>query len=98
MFSCTGTMKAFGFLSFDHTDSTDPRGADIAREHFLRHLAAIRGVGMATAPSAKKQYPHIYQPGASIPVLPHFPNLDRRAGGAGGRQPHELHPPHREQR
>lgn len=60
MFSCTGTMKAFGFLSFDHTGSTDPRGADIAREHFLRYLAAIRG--------------------------------------AGGRQPHELHPPHREQR
>lgn len=53
-------MKAFGFLSFDHTGSTDPRGADIAREHFLRHLAAIRGTG--------------------------------------GRQPHELHPPHREQR
>lgn len=76
-----------GWEAFGHTGSTDPRGADIAREHFLRYLAAIRGVGMATAPSAEKQYPHMYKPGASIPVLPHSPNLDRRVWwGAGTRE------------
>lgn len=76
-----------GWEAFGHTGSTDPRGADIAREHFLRYLAAIREVGMATAHSAEKQYPHMYTPSASIPVLPHSPNLDRRVWwGAGTRE------------
>lgn len=46
-----------GWEAFGHTGSTDPRGADIAREHFLRYLAAIRGVGMATAPLGGEAVP-----------------------------------------
>ena len=76
-----------GWESFGYTGSTDPRGADIARAHFGEFMEAIRGVGKATAASAEEQYPRMYTPGASIPVLPHSPGLDRRIWwGAGTRE------------
>lgn len=36
-----------GYEAFGYTGSTDPRGADIAREHFARFLQAIEGEGLA---------------------------------------------------
>ncbi|KAA9107626.1 LLM class flavin-dependent oxidoreductase [Microbacterium rhizomatis] len=36
-----------GFEAFGYTGSQDPRGADIAREHFSTFLRAIEGEGMA---------------------------------------------------
>lgn len=36
-----------GYEAFGYTGSQDPRGADIAREHFARFLQAIEGEGLA---------------------------------------------------
>ncbi|MFF2372245.1 LLM class flavin-dependent oxidoreductase [Agromyces sp. NPDC058110] len=36
-----------GYEAFGYTGSTDPRGADIAREHFARFLEAVEGAGLA---------------------------------------------------
>ncbi len=67
-----------GWEAFGYTGSTDPRGADIAREHYEKFLKAVRGQAMAKAAGAGAQYPQLYRPGAELPVLPHSPGLDRR--------------------
>ncbi|GAA1509940.1 alkanesulfonate monooxygenase SsuD/methylene tetrahydromethanopterin reductase-like flavin-dependent oxidoreductase (luciferase family) [Agromyces terreus] len=36
-----------GYEAFGYTGSTDPRGADVAREHFARFLRAVEGEGLA---------------------------------------------------
>jgi alkanesulfonate monooxygenase SsuD/methylene tetrahydromethanopterin reductase-like flavin-dependent oxidoreductase (luciferase family) len=36
-----------GYEAFGYTGSTDPRGADIARDHFATFLRAVEGEGMA---------------------------------------------------
>lgn len=36
-----------GYEAFGYTGSEDPRGADIAREHFARFLRAVEGEGLA---------------------------------------------------
>lgn len=38
-----------GYEAFGYTGSEDPRGADIAREHFDRFLEAVEGTGIAEA-------------------------------------------------
>lgn len=75
-----------GYEAFGYTGSTDPRGADIAREHFDKFLKAVKGYGMARSASAAEQYPRMYHENVELPVLPHSPGLDRRIWwGAGSR-------------
>ena len=73
-----------GRESFGYTGSTDPRGADIAHQHFDTFLRAVRGEPMATA--AEDQYPAMYRPGAGLPVMPQSPGLDRRIWWGAGRR------------
>ena len=73
-----------GWESFGYTGSTDPRGADIAHQHFDTFLRAVRGEPMATA--AEDQYPAMYRPGAGLPVMPQSPGLDRRIWWGAGRR------------
>lgn len=69
-----------GWEAFGYTGSTDPRGADIARDKFDRFLEAVEGKGMAPAA------PH-YGAGVKLPVLPHSPGLrDRIWWGAATRE------------
>src|SRR5699024_2920577 len=69
---------------FGYTGSTDPRGADIAREKFEVFLRAIRGEGMARA--AQQPYMSGAAPGADLRIEPHPPALIRRIWwGAGSR-------------
>lgn len=75
-----------GYEAFGYTGSTDPRGADIARDHFDQFFRAIKGEGMARAASAAEQYPRMYRDNAELPVLPHSPGLNSRIWwGAGSR-------------
>ncbi|MDJ1114842.1 LLM class flavin-dependent oxidoreductase [Microbacterium dauci] len=71
-----------GYEAFGYTGSQDPRGADIARDHFSTFLRAIDGEGMAEGdPSSPFG-------GASGPqrVEPHSPGLRSRVWwGAGNR-------------
>ncbi|KQM81909.1 LLM class flavin-dependent oxidoreductase [Agromyces sp. Leaf222] len=41
-----------GYEAFGYTGSEDPRGADLAREHFARFLRAIEGEGLAERDAA----------------------------------------------
>ena len=69
-----------GWEAFGYTGSTDPRGADIAREKFPLFMAAIRGEKVADADP--KQFPV----GSRLGIQPHSPGLDRRIWwGAGSR-------------
>ena len=73
-----------GWESFGYTGSTDPRGADIAREKFDVFLRAIQGEGMARA--AERPYMSPAAPGSDLRIEPHSPELIRRIWwGAGSR-------------
>ena len=69
-----------GWEAFGYTGSTDPRGADIAREKFPIFMDAIKGKPMVDADP--KQYPG----GAKLGIHPHSPGLHKRIWwGAGSR-------------
>src|SRR5699024_1194652 len=74
-----------GWEAFGYTGSTDPRGADIAREKFEVVLRAIRGEGMARA--AERPFMSDAAPGSDLPIEPPSPELIRRIWwGAGSRE------------
>ncbi|EYT49019.1 alkane 1-monooxygenase [Brachybacterium muris UCD-AY4] len=69
-----------GWETFGYTGSTDPRGADIARDKFELFLRAVRGERLA--PADPKQY----GPGTRLRVEPHSEGLIERIWwGAGSR-------------
>lgn len=69
-----------GWETFGYTGSTDPRGADIARDKFDLFLRAVRGERLA--PADPKQY----GPGTRLRVEPHSEGLIERIWwGAGSR-------------
>jgi alkanesulfonate monooxygenase SsuD/methylene tetrahydromethanopterin reductase-like flavin-dependent oxidoreductase (luciferase family) len=71
-----------GYETFGYTGSADPRGADLAREHFDLFLRAIDGEGLA------ERDPDSPFGGASgrQPIEPHSPGLRSRVWwGAGNR-------------
>ena len=70
-----------GWEAFGYTGSSDPRGADIARDKFDTFLRAVRGETMASAD------PKQFGPGVRLRVEPHSPGLDERIWwGAGTRE------------
>src|SRR6185312_4205981 len=71
-----------GYEAFGYTGSEDPRGADIAREHFSLFLRAIEGEGLAERDA---QSP--FGGGAGMQrIEPHSPGLRSRVWwGAGNR-------------
>lgn len=71
-----------GYESFGYTGSQDPRGADIAREHFDTFLRAIEGEGLAERDSASP-----FGGGTGLQrIEPHSPGLRSRIWwGAGNR-------------
>ena len=74
-----------GWEAFGYTGSTDPRGADIAREKFELFLQAIQGEPMARA--AEKPYMSHAAPGSDLRIEPHSAELIRRIWwGAGSRE------------
>ncbi len=74
-----------GWEAFGYTGSTDPRGADLAREKFDLFLQAVRGEGMARA--AERPYGAPVRPGQDLRIEPHSPDLVRRLWwGAGSRE------------
>jgi alkanesulfonate monooxygenase SsuD/methylene tetrahydromethanopterin reductase-like flavin-dependent oxidoreductase (luciferase family) len=71
-----------GYETFGYTGSTDPRGADIAREHFDLFLRAVEGEGLA------ERDPHSpFGGGTGLQrIEPHSPGLRSRVWwGAGNR-------------
>lgn len=58
-----------GYESFGHTGSTDPRGADIARETFTLFLRAIGGEPIAEGD------PQMVGPGVRLPIEPRSATL-----------------------
>ncbi|WP_152353894.1 LLM class flavin-dependent oxidoreductase [Brachybacterium subflavum] len=73
-----------GWESFGYHGSTDPRGADVAREKFDLFLRAVRGEPMARA--AENGYMSSSAPGAGLRIEPHSPDLiDHVWWGAGSR-------------
>jgi len=69
-----------GWEAFGYTGSTDPRGADIARDKFDLFLRAIRGETVVDAD------PSQFGRGTRLRVEPHSPGLDERIWwGAGTR-------------
>ncbi|MCO5315125.1 MAG: LLM class flavin-dependent oxidoreductase [Solirubrobacterales bacterium] len=69
-----------GWEAFGYTGSTDPRGADVAREKFDLFLKAIRGEPLAPADPAQ------FGPGVKLAVEPHSAELiDHIWWGAGSR-------------
>lgn len=74
-----------GWESFGYTGSTDPRGADLARDKFDRFLEAVRGRPMAIA--AENGYMSASPAGVGLRIEPHSPGLiDRIWWGAGSRE------------
>ncbi|GAA1391863.1 LLM class flavin-dependent oxidoreductase [Luteococcus peritonei] len=70
-----------GWEAFGYTGSTDPRGADLARDKFDTFLRAVRGETMVEAD------PKQFGPGVRLRVEPHSPGLDSRIWwGAGTRE------------
>lgn len=70
-----------GWEAFGYEGSTDPRGADIGRDHFARFLSAIRGEKVADADPAQ------FGPGQRLAIEPRVADLDRRVWwGAGSRE------------
>lgn len=70
-----------GWETFGYTESSDPRGADIARDKFELFLRAVRGEALAKAD------PTQFGLGTALRVEPHSPTLaDRIWWGAGSRQ------------
>lgn len=69
-----------GWEAFGYTGSTDPRGGDVAREHFERFMGAVRGDMVVDADPRQG-------PAGRLRVEPHSPGLDRRIWwGAGSRE------------
>lgn len=69
-----------GWEAFGYDGSTDPRGADIARDKFARFMSAIRGEKLADADPAQ------FGPGQRLRVEPHAPSLAEHIWwGAGSR-------------
>ena len=69
-----------GWEAFGYTGSTDPRGADLAREKFDLFMRAVRGEKIAEADPAQ------FGAGARLRVEPHSPGLAGRIWwGAGSR-------------
>ena len=69
-----------GWETFGYHGSTDPRGADLAREKFDLFLRAVRGDRLATAD------PGQFGPNRHLRVEPHSPGLASRIWwGAGSR-------------
>lgn len=70
-----------GWEAFGYLGSTDPRGADIAREHFDTFLRAIKGEPMTYADPAQ------YGAGARLAIEPQSPGLAERVwwGAGSGR-------------
>lgn len=68
------SYETFGYIP----QPGDEQGASMAREKFLQLISAIRGEGLGTAAPLEEQYPQIYQPGSTLPIMPHSPGLDRR--------------------
>ncbi|MFJ6132634.1 LLM class flavin-dependent oxidoreductase [Janibacter terrae] len=69
-----------GWEAFGHTGSTDPRGSDIAHEHFATFMSAIRGDQLVDADPSMG-------PAGRLRLEPHSPGLDRRIWwGAGSRE------------
>lgn len=64
--------EAFGY------SAEESRGADLAREHTDRFLAAVRGEPMSEAAPFDVQYPTLYQPGTPLPIFPHSEDLTKR--------------------
>lgn len=72
-----------GWEAFGYKAQAD-NGADLARAHFERFMAALRGEGMATAAPLHQQYPQMYQPGIPLPVFPHSMNASRNIWWGAG--------------
>ena len=69
-----------GYEAFGYTGSSDPRGADLARDKFDLFLDAIDGGGIAEGD------PQMTGPGVHLPIEPHSPTLrDHIWWGAGSR-------------
>ena len=77
-----------GWEAFGYTGSTDPRGADIAREKFSHFMAAIRGEGMVEPARQQSGFPPSpADEHGRLRIEPHSPGLDRRIWwGAGSRE------------
>ncbi|OFT98036.1 LLM class flavin-dependent oxidoreductase [Brevibacterium sp. HMSC22B09] len=77
-----------GWEAFGYAGSTDPRGADIAREKFPQFMAAIRGEGMVEPASQQSGFPPSpADEHGRLRIEPHSPGLDRRIWcGAGSRE------------
>lgn len=77
-----------GWEAFGYAGSTDPRGADIAREKFPQFMAAIRGEGMVEPASQQSGFPPSpADEHGRLHIEPHSPGLDRRIWwGAGSRE------------
>ena len=71
-----------GYEAFGYTGSTDPRGADIAREHFDLFLRAVEGEGLAERDAMSP-----FGGGSGLQrIEPHSPGLRSRIWwGAGNR-------------
>jgi len=71
-----------GYEAFGYTGSQDPRGADIARDHFAMFLRAIEGEGMAERDASSP-----FGGGSGMQrIEPHSPGLRSRVWwGAGSR-------------
>ncbi|WP_127794873.1 LLM class flavin-dependent oxidoreductase [Agromyces sp. LHK192] len=71
-----------GYEAFGYTGSEDPRGADIARDHFARFLSAIEGDGLAERDGSSP-----FGGGTGMQrIEPHSPGLRSRVWwGAGNR-------------
>lgn len=69
-----------GWEAFGYTGSTDPRGADIAREKFDLLMRAVRGEGLADADAQQ------FGRAGRLRIEPHSPGLASRIWwGAGSR-------------
>ena len=95
-----------GYETFGYTGSDDPRGADIARDHFATFLRAVEGRGLAERDAHSP-----FGGGTGLQrIEPHSPGLRSRIWwGAGnsesaawagtvGRQPHVVDAADRSQR
>ncbi|HYI50027.1 MAG TPA: LLM class flavin-dependent oxidoreductase [Microbacterium sp.] len=69
-----------GYEAFGYTGSEDPRGADIAREHFASFLRAIEGEGLAERDAASP-----FGGGSGLQrIEPHSPGLRSRIWWGAG--------------
>ena len=75
-----------GYETWGYTGSTDPRGADIAREHFDKFWRAINGEPMAEADTGHYAQQYGIKPG-KLPIEPRSKTLPSKIWwGAGSRE------------